>query len=99
MCQGCYGGLFMDQRPRLEDVAARAGVSTASVSLVLRGVRGPSAATRESVLAAASALGYRPDRAASLLARRRRHQLGVLMDVRNPFHAELVEEIHAEAGR
>ena len=89
----------MDQRPRLADVAARAGVSTASVSLVLRGAPGPSAETRERVLAAAADLAYRADRTASLLARRRRHLLGVLLDVRNPFHAELVEELHAEADK
>jgi DNA-binding LacI/PurR family transcriptional regulator len=89
----------MDQRPRLEDVAARVGVSTASVSLVLRGVPGPSAATRERVLRAAAELGYRVDRTASMLARRRRHLLGVMLDVRNQFHAELVEEIQDEADR
>ncbi|MFC3739076.1 LacI family DNA-binding transcriptional regulator [Paractinoplanes deccanensis] len=88
----------MDQRPRLADVAARVGVSPASVSLVLRGAPGPSAETRERVLAAAAELGYRADRAASLLARRRRHLLGVMLDVRNPFHAELVEELHVAAG-
>ena len=87
----------MDQRPRLEDVAARVGVSTASVSLVLRGAPGPSAATRERVLEAAAELGYRADRTASLLARRRRHLLGVMLDVRSPFHAELAEEIQVEA--
>ena len=89
----------MDQRPRLSDVAARVGVSPASVSLVLRGAPGPSSETRERVLAAAAELGYRADRTASLLARRRRHLLGVLLDVRNPFHAELAEEIHVEADR
>ena len=89
----------MDHRPRLEDVAARVGVSTASASLVLRGVPGPSAETRRRVLAAAAELGYRADRTASLLARRRRHLLGVMLDVRNPFHAELVEEIQVEADR
>ncbi|MCO8271377.1 LacI family transcriptional regulator [Actinoplanes sp. TRM 88003] len=89
----------MDQRPRLSDVAARVGVSPASVSLVLRGAPGPSSETRERVLAAAAELGYRADRTASLLARRRRHLLGVLLDVRNPFHAELAEEIHIEADR
>jgi DNA-binding LacI/PurR family transcriptional regulator len=87
----------VDQRPRLSDVAARVGVSPASVSLVLRGAPGPSAETRERVLAAAAELGYRADRTASLLARRRRHLLGVLLDVRNPFHAELAEEIHVQA--
>ncbi|HEU4349409.1 MAG TPA: LacI family DNA-binding transcriptional regulator [Actinoplanes sp.] len=89
----------MDHRPRLEDVAARVGVSTASVSLVLRGAPGPSAQTRSRVLEAAAELGYRADRTASLLARRRRHLLGVMLDVRNPFHAELVEEIQVEADR
>jgi len=100
MCvKACTGSELVDQRPRLADVAARAGVSTASVSLVLRGEPGPSADTRERVLEAAAELGYRADRTASLLARRRRHLLGVLLDVRNPFHAELVEELHAEADK
>ncbi|MET0189090.1 MAG: LacI family DNA-binding transcriptional regulator [Pseudonocardia sediminis] len=85
------------RRPRLEDVAAEVGVSPASVSLVLRGAPGPSASTREKVLEAATRLGYRPDRAASLLARRRSGMLGVVMDVRSTFHAELVEELLAAA--
>jgi DNA-binding LacI/PurR family transcriptional regulator len=84
-------------RPRLEDVAAEVGVSTASVSLVLRGAAGPSAATRARVLAAASRLGYRPDRAASLLARRRSRLIGVMMDVRSSYHGELVEGVHEAA--
>lgn len=82
------------RRPRLEDVAAEVGLSTASVSLVQRGAPGHSAATRERVLEAAERLGYRPDRAASLLARRRSRLIGVLMDVRSTFHAELVEDLH-----
>jgi DNA-binding LacI/PurR family transcriptional regulator len=85
------------RRTRLSDVAAHAGVSTATVSLVLRESPGPSAATRERVLASAAALRYRPDRAASLLARRRAHLLGVVMDVRSPFHAELVDYLHDAA--
>ncbi len=82
------------RRVRLEDVAAAVGLSTASVSLVLRGVPGPSAATRERVLEAATRLGYRPDRAASLLARRRSRLIGVLLDVRSSFHAQIVEDLH-----
>ena len=85
------------QRPRLEDVAAHAGVSTATASLVLRGRPGPSAATAGAVFAAAAALGYRADRTASLLARRRSQLLGVTMDVRNPFHAEFLEDIQVTA--
>jgi DNA-binding LacI/PurR family transcriptional regulator len=85
------------RRPRLQDVAAEAGVSTASASLVLRDVPGPSSATRERVLDAAARLGYRPDRAASLLARRRSRLIGVVMDVRSTFHAQLVEDVHEAA--
>lgn len=87
------------RRPRLTDVAARVGLSTASVSLVLRGEPGPSAATRRRVQEAASALGYRPDRTASLLARRRSGLLGLFIDVHSPFHAELVEDVHEVAER
>ena len=84
-------------RPRLEDVAAEVGLSTASVSLVLTGADGPSAATRERVLEAAARLGYRADRAASLLARRRSRLIGVMMDVRSDYHGELVEDVHEAA--
>src|SRR5215213_5669942 len=85
------------RRPRLEDVAARVGMSPASVSMVLSGASGPSAATRERVLAAAAELGYRPDRTASLLARRRTHLVGVLLQAGNAFHAELVEDLYEAA--
>src|SRR5256884_6030409 len=83
------------RRPRLTDVAARAGVSSGLVSLVLRNQPGPSVQTRTRVLEAAQELGYRADRTASLLARRRSHHLGVMMDVRNTFHAELVTDLDA----
>ncbi|MFD2091045.1 LacI family DNA-binding transcriptional regulator [Blastococcus deserti] len=86
------------RRPRLQDVADEAGVSTASASLVLRGAAGPSEATRERVLSVAARLGYRPDRAASLLARRRSRLIGVLMDVRSTFHAQMVEDVHEVAA-
>jgi DNA-binding LacI/PurR family transcriptional regulator len=87
------------RRPRLADVAARAGVSSGLVSLVLRNQPGPSAPTRTRVLEVAKQLGYRADRTASLLARRRSHHLGVMMDVRNTFHADLVAELDAAAAR
>jgi DNA-binding LacI/PurR family transcriptional regulator len=69
------------------------------VSLVLRNQPGPSEATRGRVLEAARELGYRADRTASLLARRRSRHLGVLMDVRNTFHAELAADIDAAATK
>src|SRR5215211_6177276 len=87
------------RRIRLEDVAARVGMSPASVSMVLSGAPGPSAATRERVLEAAAELGYRPDRTASLLARRRTHLVGVQLQAGSVFHAELVEDLYEAAER
>jgi len=86
-------------RPRLEEVAARVGLSSATVSLVLRNVPGPSEETRRRVFQAAEELSYRPNRTASLLARRRSHLLGVSLEIRNSFHAELVEELQAASER
>jgi len=85
------------RRPRLADVAAQTGVSSGLVSLVLRNQPGPSEPTRIRILQAAQQLGYRADRTASLLARRRSRHLGVMLDVRNTFHADLVGELDAAA--
>jgi len=47
------------KRPTLADVAARAGVSIALVSIAMRGAKGVSATTREHILAAAREIGLR----------------------------------------
>ncbi|MEO5654139.1 MAG: LacI family DNA-binding transcriptional regulator [Marmoricola sp.] len=52
----------------IHDVAAAAGLSTATVSRALRGLAGVSEATRQRVLDAAVALNYVPSRAAAGLA-------------------------------
>ncbi|KAB7745485.1 LacI family DNA-binding transcriptional regulator [Nostocoides sp. F2B08] len=85
-------------RARLVDVAAEAGVSTATASLVLRGRPGPSQASRDAVQDAARRLAYRPDRSASLLASRRSRHLGVLIAISSTFHAELVEVLDGAAA-
>jgi DNA-binding LacI/PurR family transcriptional regulator len=87
------------RRVTMVDVAARAGVSRALVSIVFRDRPGASTETRERVFAAAAELGYRPDSAAQLLARGRSRTLGVLMNVQEPFEADLVEAIYPEAER
>jgi DNA-binding LacI/PurR family transcriptional regulator len=48
------------RRPTIDDVAARAGVSSAAVSFAMNGRPGVGAATRERILAAAAELGWRP---------------------------------------
>lgn len=88
-----------NRRPTMEDVAARAGVSRALVSLVFRDKPGASRQTQERVLRAADELGYRPDSAARLLARGRSRTLGVMFTVHQPIHGDLVEGIYPEAER
>src|SRR5581483_3596882 len=85
------------KRPTLADVAARAGVSTALVSIVMRGAEGASEASRERVLEAAQEIGYRPDARARLLRSRRSRLLGVQFGLQHPFHADLVESLYAVA--
>lgn len=86
-------------RPTMQDIADRVGVSKALVSLVFRNAAGPSAETRQRVLAAADDLGYRVNRAAALMTAKRTHLIGVMANIRNTFHSELVEDIVAEANR
>lgn len=81
----------------MRDVAERAGVSKALVSVVFRNAPGAGPESRARVLRAAADLGYRHNRTASQLALRRTHLIGVSMILRNTFHAELVEQIQAAA--
>jgi DNA-binding LacI/PurR family transcriptional regulator len=82
----------------MEDVASRAGVSRALVSIVLRGVPGASEESRNRVLRAAAELDYRPDHRARLLSSNRSHTLGVVYGLKHPFHAEIVEALYQAAA-
>jgi DNA-binding LacI/PurR family transcriptional regulator len=63
----------------IDDVARRAGVSTATVSRSLRGLDRVAPGTRERVARAAEELHYVPSPAASQLASRRTHAIGVVV--------------------
>jgi DNA-binding LacI/PurR family transcriptional regulator len=86
-----------DKRPHavtMADVAERAGVSRALVSIVYRGVPGASPATRRRVLQAAEDLSYRPDQRARLLGSNRGRTIGVVFGLHREFHAEVVEALY-----
>src|SRR4030095_4860308 len=75
----------------IRDVARRAQVSVASVSRVLNGMANVSAATRDRVNEAISALGYVPHAAARSLSRARTGAIGVVLpDVHGEFFSEVM---------
>ncbi|HLM68185.1 MAG TPA: LacI family DNA-binding transcriptional regulator [Longimicrobium sp.] len=92
------------RRVTTHDVARMAGVSQATVSLVLGGNPRArvSASTRERVVRAAGELGYRPNLVARSLVQRRSYAIGVVVpDLSNPFFMDVVtgvQRVAAEAG-
>ncbi len=90
------------RRVTLSDVAADAGVSRATASLVLRGSPLVSDRTREHVRASMRKLGYVYNRAAASLRAQRSHTVGLAVtDITNPFFAELAVgiETHLDEAR
>ncbi|MFC4942833.1 LacI family DNA-binding transcriptional regulator [Pseudonocardia sp. GCM10023141] len=78
------------ERVTLRDVAVRAGVSTKTVSNVVRGYRHVSTPMRERVQAALDELGYRPNLSGRSLATGRSSMLALAVpDLRRPYFAEL----------
>lgn len=83
--------------PTLETVAARAGVSRATVSRVINKLDRVAPHVIESVNAAVAELGYVPNRAARSLARRRTNVIAVVFPepvervFANPFFSALVQ--------
>ncbi|MDQ5908510.1 MAG: LacI family transcriptional regulator, fructose operon transcriptional repressor [Pseudomonadota bacterium] len=83
---------------QIKDVAKQAGVSVASVSRVLAGHTGVTDVTRQKVLDAVQALGYRPDLAARRLRSRRTDTIGLIVsDIRNPFFTEVSRAVEDRA--
>lgn len=91
-----------DDRPvRAADVARMAGVSPATVSLVVNDKADGriSAATQERVRAAVEQLGYRVDRGASGLAGGRAGVVSLLVpDLDSPFFAHVTMGVHETLG-
>jgi len=67
------------RRPTIDDVAARAGVSSAAVSFAINGRPGVGEETRRRILAAAEELGWRPSASARALTEARARAIGLLL--------------------
>lgn len=85
------------KRVTIKDVAVAAGVSPATVSLVLREEPRISSATRDRVHDAMRRLGYVYDRRAAIMRTQRSMTIGlVVTNVRNPYFAELAMALEVE---
>jgi LacI family transcriptional regulator len=87
-------------RVTLGDVAKDTDLSTAAVSMALRGAAGVSSATREKVRKAADRLGYTYDRSAALLRTGRSNTVGIVIGtVSNSFFGQLVSGVDEVIGQ
>jgi len=85
---------ILKQRVTLLDIAADAGVSRATVSLVIRDVPSVAAATRKRVQKSIKRLGYIYHRGAASLRTQQSHAIGLIVsDITNPFFAEVIVAI------
>jgi LacI family transcriptional regulator len=88
------------QKPLLRDVAARAGVSPATVSRTLNGDDRVDPELQRRVYAAVDELGYRRNMLARNLRRQRLDAIGVIVsDIENPHFSEIVKVIEEEGFR
>ena len=78
-------------RVTLLDIAADAGVSRATVSLVIRNVPSVADSTRKRILRSIKRLGYVYHRGAANLRTQQSHAIGLIVsDITNPFFAEVI---------
>lgn len=84
----------------VQEVAEHAGVSTATVSRVARGIGQVSDTTKARVNAAIDELGFRPSHLGRALAARRHGALGVVLPgLSGPYHSEVIAGFEQEAIR
>jgi DNA-binding LacI/PurR family transcriptional regulator len=87
-------------RMSLEEVARRAGVSTATVSRVLNNLDIVRSSTRSRVLRAIKELNYHPNLHARTLAGGKSRTIGLIIsNLENPFFFDIFRALEAEAHR
>jgi LacI family transcriptional regulator len=79
----------------IQELAAKSGVSVATVSRALNGSPEVSEATRDRILELARSLDYTPSAAARTLVRRRSHVVGVILET-GPGHPDLLHPFFQE---
>lgn len=86
--------------PTVRDVAARAGVSIATVSRALTGSGSVTPELRDRVLAAAEALAYNVNLLGRALRQKRTFSLGLVVpDLENPFFSALAQQVSRSFGQ
>lgn len=87
-----------NKRVRREDVAAEAGVSSATVSYVLNGTKRLSEEVERRVMEAARKLNYMPDRIAQSLAGSKTRTIAYMTaDITNTYQLEVIKGLQKEA--
>lgn len=85
-------------RPTLQDIATKAGVSAATVSYVLNGTGSVSQAVQKRVRETAKAVGYRVNHAARATRTGQTLSIGLILpDLSNPFFPELAQSVQSAA--
>ncbi|HEX6076346.1 MAG TPA: LacI family DNA-binding transcriptional regulator [Micromonosporaceae bacterium] len=88
------------RRPTVYQVAARAGVSIATVSRALREDSPVAPETRRRVMAAARELNWRPSRAAQILAGNTHDAVAIVLpDLAGPYYAQVIAGFESEVVR
>lgn len=87
-------------RPTLSQIAEQLGVSTATVSLAMRGSPKISQKTRDRVAVALKESGYIYQRSAAGLRTAKTHTVGVVLnDISDPFYSALLAAIEEELSK
>lgn len=85
-------------RTTIKDIAERAGVSIATVSLILnKKDRNFAPATREKVLKVVKESNYIPNQVASSMITKKTKTIGIIIpDIQNPFFSEIIKHVEYE---
>ena len=78
----------------IKDIAKKSGVSVGTVSNVLNNLESVKTRNREKVLKVIDSLGYRPNKIAASLSKKKTMNVGLIVpDVSSPFYSDLIKGI------